>query len=301
MESNGPLVSIIILNYNGTSVTCDLLQSIREVNTYPHIETIVVDNASSINPSEEILRRFPETKLILNPVNSGFAAGNNVGVRAAKGDYFFIVNNDTEFTAGLLETLLAVFRTHPDAGVVCPKFQYFFNKGTIEYAGYEDINIWTGRNKMIGQGEADQGQFTTTAQTNFAHGGAMLVSREVIDKAGMMAEDYFLYYEELDWSERIKKAGFRIYVEPKALIYHKESMSTGKESPLKTYYLTRNRILFMKRNYPGWPFMIFSGYFSVFTIPFNSVKFMVLGKFAHFRSFWRGILWHFNKNINFVK
>lgn len=300
MQSNGPLVSIIILNYNGTSITCDLLQSIEENNGYSNFEVIVVDNASRINPTSEILSKFPKTKLILNPENSGFAAGNNLGIKFASGDFLFIVNNDTEVTPGLLEKLVQVFIRFPDAGMVCPKFQFFYNKGIIEYAGYEEINVWTGKNSMIGHGERDHGQFSETMKTNFAHGGAMMISREVLEKVGPMAEEYFLYYEELDWSERIKAAGYSIYVEPSALIFHKESLSTGKNSTLKTYYLTRNRILFMRRNYPGWPFWVFSSYLILVTIPYNSLKFIFLGKIKHFQSFWRGILWHFNKNINFV-
>jgi GT2 family glycosyltransferase len=127
----------------------------------------------------------------------------------------------------------------------------------------------------------------------------MMVSRKVIEKVGMMPEEFFLYYEEFDWSEQIRKKGFKIYCQPKALIYHKESMTTGKMSPLKTFYLTRNRILFMRRNIPLPSLAVFFLYFTFFTIPKNTLAFIIKKQKDHLRSFWKGIFWHFNSNIKF--
>ena len=107
------------------------------------------------------------------------------------------------------------------------------------------------RNKAIGCGETDRGQYDTASPTPYAHGAAMMVKREAIDKAGLMPECYFLYYEELDWSMMLRRAGYDIWYEPACSIYHKESQSTGQNSPLRTYYITRNRLLFVKRNVRG--------------------------------------------------
>lgn len=293
-----PLVSVITVNWNTTAVTCEFLASIQEMNRYENIEVIVVDNASPDDPTAEITRRFPFVKFIRNSKNLGFSGGNNVGIKAASGDYLFIVNNDTEFTPGLLESLLQVFREKPDAGIVCPKFHYYFNKGTIEYAGYRPVNIFTGRNTMIGRGEQDRGQYDQLRKTHYAHGGAMMVSRSVIEKVGLLPEMFFLYYEELDWSVQFRKHGYSIYYQPQALIYHKESMTTGKSSPLKTFYLTRNRILFMRRNAPFAGLGVFFAYFVLFTIPKNSATFLLKRQTDHLRSFWKGIWWHFNRNVS---
>ena len=181
-----PLVSVITLNWNTTAVTCEFLSSIKKQNTYHNIEVIVVDNASEKNPSASFLAVYPSAKIICNHHNLGFSGGNNAGMKAANGEYFFIVNNDTEFTPGLIESLLEVFRNHPDAGIVCPKFHYYFNKGTIEYAGYKSVNIFTGRNGMIGMGEKDHGQYDFIKKTNYAHGGGMMVSKKAIEKVGLM-------------------------------------------------------------------------------------------------------------------
>lgn len=297
MLKASPLISIVTLNWNTTSVTCDFLRSILRENTYQQIEVIVVDNASKEDPTPEFKAAYPEVIVLRNDENLGFAGGNNAGVRIATGDYFFIVNNDTEFTPGLLEGLLEIFEKYPDAGIACPKFHYFFQKGTIEYAGYNAVNIFTGRNGMIGSREEDKGQYNEIKATHYAHGGAMLVPRKVIAEVGMMYETFFLYYEELDWSERIKKAGYKIYYQPASLIYHKESMTTGKFSPLKTYYLTRNRILFMRRNVPLPGLLVFSAYFTFFTIPKNTLAFLWKGQQAHLKSFWKGIFWQFNRTI----
>jgi hypothetical protein len=297
--TNNPLVSIITLNWNGTAVTCDLLRSINEHNTYDSIEVIVVDNASADDPTQAFLAVYRSAIIIRNQRNLGFSGGNNVGIRAAKGDYLFLVNNDTEFTPGLIEGLVNTFKQYPAAGVVSPKFHYFFEKGTIEYAGYRSVNIFTGRNSMIGSREKDEGQYNQAKETQYAHGGGMMVSRKVISDVGLMPEEFFLYYEELDWSEQIKKKGFKIYFQPDSLIYHKESMTTGKMSPLKTFYLTRNRILFMRRNTPLIGLAVFFLYFTLFTIPKNTLSYLLKRQTDHLKSFWKGILWHFNSKISF--
>lgn len=297
ISGEAPLVSIIALNWNTTDVTCDFLFSIHRNNTYPNIEVIVVDNASSEDPTEAFLRVMPSARVIRNAENLGFSAGNNAGIHVARGEYLFIVNNDTEFTPGLLEGLLDIFWKYPDAGMASPKFHYYFAKGTIEYAGYRHVNIFTGRNGMIGCKEEDHGQYDSIRPTHYVHGGAMMVPRRIIEEVGPMPEQFFLYYEEFDWSEQIKRKGYTIYYQPASLIYHKESMTTGKSSPLKTYYLTRNRILFMRRNAP-WPaFLVFATYFTIFTMPKNTLQFIIRGQSAHLRSFWKGILWQFNQHL----
>jgi GT2 family glycosyltransferase len=294
-----PLVSIVTLTWNTTDVTCDFLRSINEHGTYKNIEVIIVDNGSKEDPTPVFKSIYPNAKVILNGTNLGFTGGNNVGIRAAQGDYLFIVNNDTEFTPGLIEGLLEIFEQYPDAGMVSPKFHYFFHKGTIEYAGYHSVNIFTGRNAMVGCREKDEGQYNEVKETNYAHGGGMMVSRKVIEEVGPLPEHFFIYYEELDWSEQVKRKGFKIYYQPKSLIYHKESMTTGKASPFKTFYHTRNRILFMRRNNSALSFVVFLAYFTCFTIPKNTASFLFKGQKQHLRSFWKGIFWHFNRKITF--
>ena len=298
-KDNLPLVSIVTLTWNTTDITCDFLRSINEHCTYNNLEIIIVDNGSKDDPTGVFKSIRPDVKVILNGKNLGFTGGNNVGIKVATGDFLFIVNNDTEFTPGLIEGLLEIFNKYPDAGIVSPKFHYFFHKGTLEYAGYNTVNIFTGRNAMVGCKEKDEGQYNEIRETNYAHGGGMMVPRKVIEEVGGLPEEFFIYYEEFDWCEQIKRKGYKVYYQPNSLIYHKESMTTGKASPFKTFYHTKNRILFMRRNMSKASYFIFLLYFTFLTVPKNTATFIVKRQAAHLRSFWKGIMWHFNKKITF--
>jgi GT2 family glycosyltransferase len=298
--NKNPLVSIITINYNSVEFTCDMLVSLKKTG-YTNIEMIVVDNASREDPSEKLRQVYPEVKIIRSDKNLGFAGGNNLGINAATGEYLFFVNNDTEMTAGLIQGLLDIFDTYPDAGVACPKFHYFYAPGTIEFAGYKEVNIFNGKNSMVGCREKDTGQYDKISVTHYAHGGAMMVPASVVREVGGMPEVYFLYYEEFDWCEQIKKKGYKVYYQCKSLIYHKESMSVGKKSLLKTYYLCRNRILFMRRNVNFLPLCVFTLYFTFITIPKNTLMYLLQRETGHLKAFWRGISWnlsnHHVKNI----
>ena len=183
----------------------------------------------------------------------GFAGGNNLGFKAARGKYLFFINNDTQLIPQNSDFRLLVSRLESDEkiGIVCPKICFAWGDNPIQFAGYTPLSKFTMRNHSIGFGETDNGQYDIAHSTPYAHGAAMMVKREAIEKVGLMPECYFLYYEELDWSMMFTRAGYRIWYEPACTIYHKESQSTGQNSPLKTYYLTRNRLLFVKRNING--------------------------------------------------
>jgi hypothetical protein len=295
MANSRPLVSLITVNYNNAKVTGELLVSLRQLD-YPAFEIIVVDNASAEDPGPYLRALYPDVKVIVSEKNLGFAGGNNLGIDAAKGEYLFFVNNDTELTPFILDGLMEIFETYPDAGMASPKFHFYYHPGIIEYAGYNPIDIFKGRTTMVGNKEKDEGQYDRAGATHFVHGGGMMVPASVVRKAGRMAEHFFLYYEELDWSEQVKRQGYKIYYQPKSLIYHKESMSVGKKSLLKTYYLCRNRILFMRRNVGMGPFFVFVVYLLVFTIPKNSAVFLIRGETDHLRAFWRGLFWNLGHN-----
>ena len=217
------------------------------------LEVIVVDNASKEDVVTIIEQRYPQVKVIRSPKNLGFAGGNNLGIKAAQGKYLFFINNDTLLRPQTsdLRPLINRLESSPEIGAVCPKIRFAWGDNPIQFAGYTPLSKITMRNHAIGCGEQDNGQYDTTHPTPYAHGAAMMVKREVIEKAGLMPECYFLYYEELDWSMMIRRAGYDIWYEPAVTVYHKESQTTGQESPLRTYYITRNRLLFVKRNVPN--------------------------------------------------
>ncbi|HVB03096.1 MAG TPA: glycosyltransferase family 2 protein [Chitinophagaceae bacterium] len=289
-----PLVSIITLNYNQTDVTCEFLESSRKL-TYPRYEILVCDMGSSINPEKQIGKgNYPNVRVLVSERNLGFTGGNNWGMRQANGTYLFIVNNDTELTADLIEQLLEPFRRDTSIGVTCPKIRYFQFPDIIQYAGFNPINVYTGRTTAVGSMEEDKGQYDIPGPTFGAHGCAMMVKKEVIDQVGMFPENFFIYYEEWDWSSRILRGGFKIYYQPRALIYHKESVTMGKKSAIKVYYHTRNRILYMRRNSTRFQFFVFFVFFTLFTMPKTVVSYAFHRQFGHLRSFLKGTLENFH-------
>lgn len=238
-------ISIITINYNGLEDTCALIESIP---FNENMEVIVVDNASKNLEAEAIIKRYPQVKVIRSERNLGFAGGNNLGIKAAQGKYLFLINNDTIFKEFNIQSLINRMESSSEIGIVCPKMRFAWDNNPIQYTGYTPLSRITVRNRAIGFGENDHGQYDTAHPTPYAHGAAMLIRRDAIDKVGLMPECYFLYYEELDWSMMFTRAGYQIWYEPTCTIYHKESQATGQNSPLRTYYLTRNRLLLVRRN-----------------------------------------------------
>ena len=241
-------LSIITINYNGLKDTCELIESIPFKED---MEVIVVDNASKQDEASIISERYPQIKVIRSQYNLGFAGGNNLGIKEAKGRYIFLINNDTYLKDFNIESLIRRIESSDKIGVVCPKLRFAWGNNPIQFAGYTPLSKITVRNQAIGFGEEDHGQYDTAHPTPYAHGAAMLIKREAIDKVGLMPECFFLYYEEIDWSMMFRRAGYDIWYDSACTVYHKESQATGQNSPLRTYYITRNRLLLVKRNYKG--------------------------------------------------
>ena len=254
-------VFVVILNYKGHKDTFELLQSLKKINRKSiDLNVVVVDNS----PDDPI--QLDETnykdinlKTIYNSKNLGFSGGNNVGINYAldKGvDFVIILNNDTIVDPNFAQELIKTAEGEEQIGVAVPKI--YFAKGfefhkdrykenelgkVIWYAGgaidWENV-IGSHR----GLDEVDKGQFDEDGETQMATGCCLLVKREVLEKVGLYDDRYFLYFEDADFSERVKKAGYKIFYNHKSIIWHKNAQSTGAGSSLQTYFQTRNRLLF---------------------------------------------------------
>jgi len=281
-------LSIITINYNGYHDTCALIDSIPFND---NMEVIVIDNASKQDEANAIQQRYPHVKVIRSEKNLGFAGGNNLGIKAARGKYIFLLNNDTYLRPQTsdLRPLIERLESSPKIGVVSPKIRFTWDNNPIQYAGFTPLSKITIRNRSIGFGEEDHGQFNTPYSTPYAHGAAMMVKREIIDKVGLMPECYFLYYEELDWSMMITLAGYEIWYEPACTIYHKESQATGQNSPLRTYYITRNRLLLVKRNRKGISKYISYCYLIGIVAVRDIIKYTLKGRWDLTKAVCRGI------------
>jgi GT2 family glycosyltransferase len=267
-----------------------MLESLRYV-TWPDIEVIVVDNASSRN-CDIICERYPEVKFIKSSRNLGFAGGNNLAIKQATGDYILLLNNDTVVTPGFIEPMLESFERHPNAGIVSPKIVFYYSDNLVQYAGTSEISKLTLRGSTIGYMQKNDGSFDYEAKTHLSHGACMMIPKAVIDKVGLMDESYFMYYEEYDYCERVKKAGYTIYYNGHSSILHKQSVTTGKQSPLKAYYMSRNRIYFSRKNYSGISKLLSVLYTSVIALPKNFISELLSGRWQNSLAIARGSVWN---------
>ncbi|MBQ5819088.1 MAG: glycosyltransferase family 2 protein [Bacteroides sp.] len=270
-----PIVSIITINFNGLHDTCAMIESLKQHETYPY-EVIVVDNGSKQDEASIIAERYPTVKVVRNE-NTGFAGGNNVGLRLAEGEYIFFLNNDTEIKEPVLEKLVTPLKMNEKCGGVSPMIRYFHAPDTLQYAGFTELTNITLRNSCIGFGESHK-LHTQAHPTASLHGAAMMVPMRVIEKVGTMTEVYFLFYEELDWSEQIKRGGYELWYEPSVSIYHKEGQTARKGSAMREFYLSRARVLFARRNRFGFKRLLCCLYLLSIATPKKALTYLLQGE-----------------------
>ena len=254
-------VAIVVVNYNTEDDTHMFLASVEKalVSDF-ELSVVLVDNGSkkSFELSEE--EKKSNIKFMRSEINTGFAGGYNIGMKQALedgADYVLIVNNDTVIDKHLIVNMLDVLKKDPGIGVAVPKI--YFAKGhefhKDRYAGDElgKVFWYAGGStdwanvKSIHRGvdEVDRGQYDSIEEVDFATGCCMMFPREVLEKVGLLDERYFLYYEDADLNERIRRVGYKIYYVPTAVLIHVSAASTGGSgSTLHDYFLTRNRMLF---------------------------------------------------------
>ncbi len=261
-------IVIIILNWNGLKDTLECLKSMEGMATGGWgIEKVVVDNGSADGSIGQIRKQFPEIKILENQQNLGFAEGNNVGIRYALKndvDYILLLNNDTLVNKSLLVELLRSMEKDRKIGIAGPKiyfasgFEYHNDcykkeeRGRVLwYAGgmIDWQNIYASHR---GVDEVDHGQYEDEEETDFVSGCAMMIRRDVLRKIGLFDPKYYLYWEDNDFCQRAKEAGYKIMYIPKAALWHKNAISSQKPgSKLHQYYQTRNRLLFGFK-YASW-------------------------------------------------
>lgn len=254
-------IFVIILNFNGCKDTLECVDSLKKVRVSQGHEIIpvIIDNNSHDNSVPTFESHFPKIKLIKNKRNLGYSGGNNTGIDYALengADYIIILNNDTLLERSSIYELVEALRTY-NADVACPKI--YFEKGfeyhkdrykknelgrVFWFAGAEmDFANVIGHHR--GVDEVDKGQYDGKINIDFITGACFIAKIKVFEKIKGFNDDYFLYYEDADLSERIRAFDFKIVFAPKSIIYHKNAGSTGGSgSSLQDYYITRNRLLF---------------------------------------------------------
>ena len=241
-------VVAVVLSWNGREDTLACLESLRGV------ETIVVDNGSSDGSPDAVAERYPDVELVRAGVNLGFAAGNNVGIRRALdrgADWVVLVNNDATVVAGLVPALEAAAARHRDAGVLAGKVYLADPPDVLWYAGgsFEPRVGYSGR--VRGAGRRDDGSFDEERDVDWATGALLAVSRDAIERVGLLDEELFAYMEDVDWCLRIRDAGLRVVFVPTLKAWHRVSASTGgAASTTSLYYHCRNTLAVCERRRP---------------------------------------------------
>lgn len=238
-----PLVSIVILNWNGEKCIRDCLDSVLRTE-YPSFEVIVVDNASTDGSKDLIKNLYPQVNLIENRENLGWCIGNNIGIREAKGDIIVLLNNDTIVDKNWIKEIVNEAR-NPDVGVIGCRL-YFPNTNVIQSFGFRKVSLEIYEN--IGGGQVDNGQLNDIRDVDYVSGAAMAVKMEVLEKIGLLDPNFNAFHNDVDLCLRAKKAGYRV-VMSNAKVYHYGSFSWNKFPIRKILFFHKDRLYFIQKHY----------------------------------------------------
>lgn len=245
MSQHQPLVSIIIPNWNGVHHLPDCLGSLQS-QSYSRFEVILVDNGSTDESLTLVTRDYPQVRVIPLSVNRGFAPACNIGMRAARGAFVVLLNNDTQVDPRWLEMLVATFARHPQAGAVASKMLLFDRRDTLHTAG--DFYRLDGTPGNRGAWQRDEGQFDEETFVFSACGGSAAYRRDMLDDIGLLDEAFFFSCEDVDLGWRAQLAGWPCVYTPQAIVYHKVS-ATGAGTT-NSFYDGRNFIYLIVKDYP---------------------------------------------------
>lgn len=256
-----PEVHVILVNWNGWRDTVECVASLEGLD-YPNVHIVIVDNGSTNDSLRELRRRCPGHTLLESEHNRGFAGGTNLGIRHAmerEADYLWVLNNDTIAEPGSLDALVRRMEGDRRTGICGSRLVYHDRPDVLQALGGGTYNRWLGITRYLGDGaparmEVDAEEIEERLE--FVSGASMLVSRRFVEEVGLMNEEYFLYYEELDWAERAD-GRFGLGFAPDSVVYHKQGASIkantlqrNRRSRAADYYQLRNRLRFTRNHHP---------------------------------------------------
>jgi len=281
LKKSSPMVSIIILNYNGINYLCSCLDSIFNTK-YDNYEIIFVDNNSSDNSVKFTKDNYGQKnnfKIIKLNKNLGVARGYNIGAKHSKGKYLIFANMDIEVEKNWINEIIKIFEKDVTIGAAQPKILFAWNKNRINSMGhYLTLDgTWF---DYIKYGQLNNKKYQVS-EIFVALGAAIVVKNDLFKKIGQFDKDFFLYSEELDLCWRIWLSGYRIVVAPSSIIYHHEGAVAGSVktlSPLRTYHSTKNRLITILKNYSNeslikyFPIVLLSTFYHVIINSFQNPK-----------------------------
>lgn len=252
MKVNKESVYVIVLNYNNAEDTIECLKSIELLTKKFDLHTILVDNGSNVDCVERIKGVVDERTVVLwNKENKGYAAGNNDGIRYAienNAEYIVILNNDVIVNVNSFDSCIDLLKRDEKIAIVGPVI-LDYSHGTIQSTG-ASIDFGKVVTPLINYGKKYVAS-SETIECDYVGGACMLFRADLINEIGYIPEEYFLFWEETEWCNRAKSRGLKILCTMDAYVYHKGSATINKISGLSTYYMERNKVIFLKRNAPN--------------------------------------------------
>ncbi len=288
MTGQRPWVSIIILHYGFADVTRECLDQVL-AQTHSELEVFLVENGHP-DPLPEDFFSDQRCRRIRSYVNLGYAGGNNLAIREAKGDFVVVINNDVILPPDWVASMLDRW-PGSDWGLMSSVIVQVDHGSRIQYAGFTPVSPWTGRNRIVGVGDPWKPDMRVK-DTSYAHGSAMMISRSALEAAGGIPEQYFLHYEELDWSEQVRRSGFRVGVNHATSAKHYGSLTLGRDSLDRWYYYHRGRLIFQRRWLRWWQKPVFFLYYFLIASPKEILTHAAQCKWGHLRAWMEAVGWH---------
>ncbi|MEO6731548.1 MAG: glycosyltransferase family 2 protein [Ferruginibacter sp.] len=249
-----PLVSIVILNWNGKAFLQKFLPFVIN-STYTNKRVIVADNASTDDSINYLKQYFPQVEILVNKYNEGFARGYNTALGQVKSDYYVLLNNDVEVMPGWIEPVIELMENDVSIAACQPKILNYNQRDFFEYAGacggwLDKLGYPFARGRVFDTLEKDNGQYDDASACFWASGAAMFVKAAAYHRLGGLDEYFFAHQEEIDFCWRLQLAGYKIYVQPASVVYHVGGGTLAKESHLKTFLNFRNNLVMLVKNLP---------------------------------------------------
>jgi GT2 family glycosyltransferase len=285
--SDFPLVYVVTLTHNHCDDTLRALDSLSRM-TYPSYKLLVVDNQSTDETVERVRAEYPEVELLVHSSNLGFAAGINPGLEYALdhgADFVLVINNDVLVAPSLLTHLVTAMES--SIGAVAPMIHYLDAPKHIWSIGFSKHSLLL---EMRGgaRGHVDEGQWREPFEVDYLLGCAILLNSSALRKVGLFDERYYFYYEDLDFSLRVRQHGYRLITVPQANMWHKVAGSAGMGSAFRVYHMARSSVIFLRTHTCGLQrpasFLFRSG-----SALKKSLKFLMCGQLQLLREYWRGL------------
>lgn len=277
-----PLVSILLLNWNNYPDTCTCIKSLRQLD-YPNYNILVVDNGSEDESVTVLKEKFPEIDLIESAENLGFTGGNNLGIRhAIKGgaEYIWILNNDTTVARNCLSHMVEKLNSDKNLGTVGCTILNTDEQHSIQAFGGGRVIYWSGQLSPNVEGAED-------SRLDYVAGTSMLVRKQVFQDIGLLDDRIFIYWEDIEFTHRLKKNGYKVGYSPEAVIYHVENASMADASLQREYLFCKGTVIFYRDYVTLWPVSLMTAYFGKVVKRLLRADFASIG--AVTKGFWEGI------------